>query len=238
MSYYEDAIKQLNLILDTKINRNINEKFNDKIEKVFLKIYALNYISNRIEICEKFQCNYFKISFSCLMESFSLVLNNYPRGASLVLRSSLENLIKYIISTYNSDEEAYNIDDRSYTSNKVTLQKIIDNNYNNDLNKKCTTINSQMERDYKRLSALSHSLVPESATNTFKYFSDMNIINNDIIIEVLDKLNDVLKYIFSFCMIVCQNSIKKWETTNLIKIVRLVFNENTTNNFIKILKSS
>lgn len=237
MSYYEDAISQLDLLLKTNGNNEIKNNFKTKIEKVFLRIYTINYIANRIEVKDKFDSDYFKISFSCLLESYSLVLNNYPRGALLDLRSSLENFIKYVIYILNnSNGFTYFINDRSYTANKGTLDEIIDKIYDDILKSECTSLNSKMENEYKRLSGLSHSLVPESKNNIINYFSDIKILNEDNINIALEKIANIAEFIVSFCIIVCQPSIKNWESSELQKLFRLSFGKRKTETYIKALK--
>ena len=67
--------------------------------------------------------------------------------------------------------------------------------YENELQKECISINSKMETEYKKLSALSHSLILESQKNTFSYFSDMAKINEDNMKIVLEKINNIEKHI-------------------------------------------
>lgn len=239
MSYYEDAISQLDLLLETNGNDAVKNKFKEKVKSIFLKIYAINYITNRIEVKENFYSDYFKITFSCLIESYTLLLNNYPRGALLVLRSSLENFVKHIIYILNeSNGHTYDINDRSYTANKVTLDEIIDKTYDIILKTECIRLNSRMENEYKKLSGLSHSLVPESKNSIINYFSDIKIINEDNINLTLEKISNIAESIFSFCIIICQASIKNWESIQLEKVFRLVFGIRKTETYIELLKEN
>ncbi|WP_039652370.1 hypothetical protein [Clostridium tyrobutyricum] len=238
MSYSEDAIKQFKLILNQYGNTNIKEIYRDNLMKVFCTIYAINYLSNRIDLQNFFNSNYYKISFSCLLESFSLILNNYPRGTSLVLRSSLENFIKHLIETSNNiNGKQYSIHDRSYSRNKKTMEEVINNEYVSSLKEKSISLNSQMETQYKRLSGLSHSLTIESKNNIVKYFSDIAVLNKDNLDTVFEKLFAVLDQIFSFCIIICQPSLKEWDSHELGKILKMTFGARKTESFKKMLKS-
>ena len=234
MSYYIDAIFQLERILEHNGNKGIVNLYQKEIEKIFCGIYIINYISNRIEFRNLFNSDYFEVSFSCLMESFSLILNNYPRGASLVLRSSLENFIKFIIQAANND---FKINDRSYTANKTTLDEIIKTQYSEELRDQSISLNSKMEGIYSSLSGLSHSLTPESKNNTMDYFSDLNIVNKEYICIVLEKTSEVITQMFSFCIIICQPSLKIWDSWDLQKIFRMVFGKSKTQTFLKMLKA-
>lgn len=237
MSYYEDAINQLQLITENYGNKEIKEVYQKEIEKVFLGIYIINYLSNRIELEKFFDYQYYKVSFSCLLESFSLILSNHPRGSSLVLRSALENFIKYIIEVSNSLKNIkYPINDRSYSENKKNLECIIKDYYNDDLKQNSISLNSQMETYYKKLSGLSHSLTSESKNNVISYFSDIKILNNDNLKIVFDKFLNIIKQMFGFCIIICEPSLKNWDSYDLNKVLRIVFGKSRTNCFLSMLK--
>lgn len=238
MSYYEDAVKQLDSILSKNGNENIKTLYSKELKSIFLKIYAINFISNRVEFSELFKSNYYSVSFSCLLESFSLILNNYPRGSALVLRSSLENFIKYIIDQYDSiDEPKYLVNDRSYTENKKTLEVVINNECNTSFKEMGHSLNSKMETQYRKLSALSHSLIPESKNNTIQYLSQIDNINIDNLNIVIEKFVNITDNIFSFCIILCSFSLKEWETDTLEKIFRLAFGKNKTKKVLNLVKN-
>lgn len=239
MSYYEDAINQFESILYNRGNQNVKDLYKDKLKKIFLGIYSINYLSNRIELDNFFSTDYYNISFSCLLEAFALILNNYPRGSSLVLRSSLENFVKHIIETSNKIYTSnYDINDRSYTENKKTLENIIKDKYEMSLKERSIRLNSQMECYYKRLSALSHSLIPESKNNTISYFSEVSIINNVNLDIVFDKHLEIIKAIFGFSIMICQSSLKNWESVDLQKILRMVFSKGKSERLLKSIKST
>lgn len=238
MNYYEDALKEFNNVYTKDGVKKLKSNYKESLQKIFFVIYAINYLKNRIETKNNFSNEYFEISFSCLLESYSLIMNNYPRGSALVLRSSLENFLKSIIYIHNKKcNKKYHINDRSYTENKKTLETIIQSDYFEYLKKKSTTLNSQMESEYKSLSGLSHSLVPESKNNIIKYFSEIDKFNEDNITIVLKKILNVAKYIFGFCAIISQPSLKNWESDDLKKLLRLVYRgKNTAERFFEILK--
>ena len=240
MSYYDDSMKQINIILNTHKENIVKNKFPEELKKIFMKIYAINYLSNRIELREKFDNDYYNVCFSCLLEAFSLIIKNYSRASLLVLRSCIENYIKYIIGSHNNGElNPYLIDDRSFSTNKATLDKVINNNYKNRLKEKGLNLNTKLQEKYSSLSGLSHSLVPQSRDNTFKYFSDLLTLNESMVNDVLNELSEISKYIFIFQTIICKESLKLWDSNELYKLFRLAIGkERTTNKYISILKEN
>lgn len=236
MNYYEDAMSQLRSILQGNVNNEIKSLYLKEIEKIFCGIYIINYVSNRIELKKFFNSAYFGVSFSCLIESFSLLLNNYPRAALLVLRSCLESFIKFIIEVYSKGN--FEINDRSYRANKSTLDKIITDtdDFPESFKEEGISLNSKMEAEYSRLSGLSHSLTPEIKNNTINYFSDLNKVNNENIKLALERFLNVINHVFSFCIIICQPSFKNWDTFELDKIFRMVFGQRRTKTFLKLVK--
>lgn len=238
MNYYiKDRNKQFNSILNTMVSKEIISKYEPELKKVFSTIYCINYLKNRTELERFFKTQYFDITFSCLLELFSLLLNNYPRGALLVLRSSLENFIKHIIQEYNQLlSKEYKINDRSYTVNKTELEKIIKNNSKESLKNESITLNSKMETSYKKLSGLSHSLTLESKNNILNYFSDINVVNDDNIIFAINHTKDVSQSILSFSVILCESSFKYWDSCELKKILRLAFGERKSQTYIRNIK--
>ena len=156
----------------------------------------------------------------------------------MVLRSSLENFIKHIIDIVNSiHQKKYDINDRSYSCNKSTLEKIIDNELKDDFGEISKAINSQMERIYRKLSGLSHSLTIESKSNILDYIFDLDSINNKNIELVINNYKEVSKLIFSLSVIICEPSLKLWEKNQLETVLRWVFGTRKTKTYISKLKS-
>lgn len=242
MNYIEDAINQFNNISKSYSN-NVIDIYKDDIINIFYSIYELNYICNRIEVRKFYDSNYFNVSFSCLLESFSLVLDNYPRGAALVMRSSLENFLKYIIEFYNKYEscEEFSIDDRKYTCNKVTLTEIIGKIYNmgeisEQVKSECLSLNGKMESIYKKLSGISHSLVPENR-NTISYFDEIRNVKENYIQIIIGNLNDIANIFISFTLILGIKSFKNWNSDDLREVIGISFGKKKSNTYIKMLKN-
>lgn len=237
-SFKEDIEEQLDFWLINNCIGEIKNKYEAELREIFECVYMLNYLANRIELKKNFQTKYFNITISCLIEAFNLLINNYCRGASLVLRSSLENFIKHILKVYSDNESNFviNINDRSYTANKTTLDKVINNYISLEFKDKCESINSKMEAEYRKLSAISHSLVVESENNIFKYFDDIKKVNEVNISLVINHFIDITKYIYSFSLIINEKSFIQWEYNTLREILNIVFGSSQTKTYLKKFK--
>lgn len=238
-SFEEDIEKQLKLCLTKNRNKEIEKVYIKELRKIFKCIYMINYLSNRIELKRNFQSKYFKVSISCLIEAFDLLINNYARGSSLVLRSALENFIKHILMFYIDieNEYGYEINDRSYTANKTTLDKIIKISIKECLRGKSNSVNSKMETEYKKLSGLSHSLVAESENNTLKYFKDLEKVNCENISLVIEHFIEVVHSIYAFIIIMNEKSFKNWDYHELKSVLRTIFGSSQTKTYLNKLKS-
>ena len=121
--------------------------------------------------------------------------------------------------------------------NKTTLEKIIDNEFKEDFKQNGKEINGKLERIYKNLSGLSHSLTQESKSNTLDYFFDLDEINKDNIELVIVKYIEVSYLLFSLSIILCGPSLKLWDRNHLEMLLRLVFGKRRSNTYIKKIKS-
>ncbi|WP_049042632.1 hypothetical protein [Clostridium sporogenes] len=237
-SFRNDIDEQLQECLNKNSINEIEKIYIDELREIFECIYMINYFSNRIELKSKFDSKYFNISMSCLIEAFDLLINNYSRGSSLVLRSALENFIKHVIQVYliETGDVAYKINDRSYNANKITLDKISDKYIKEQLVIKSKSINSRMETEYKKLSGISHSLVAESENNTLKYFEDLDKMNKQNILLVIEHFINVAQCFFSFSLIMCEKSFKNWDSNELKQILKVVFGSSQTKTYLRKIK--
>lgn len=225
ISDYQD---QLQTILHSQGNEFIKREYSAKIEENFSYLYALNVIARRIELVKFFDTQYFSIAYSCLIESFSLVLDNHSRGSSLVLRSALENFLKNVVQIAGNN--SYRINDRSYSANQQTLESIIDNEYPDKYRELFKKTNAQMNRIYGILSGLSHSLTPESQNNMLSFFSDSKTISRDRIDFVFDNMKLVLEYIFTSSLLISRTSLELWDRSTLKDVLSLVYGTKRTAN--------
>ena len=228
----DDCNTQLQKIL-RNTNSDLIKNYNTtNIEKCFSYLYIINFISKKIELKRFFKTKYYIVSYSCLIESFVLLLENYPRGSSLVLRSALENFIKSVIEI--SGEGKYPINDRSYGENRKTLDKLIEQEYPQKYREIFKRTNAQMHSTYGKLSGLSHSLTPESQNNLLEFFSDVNVLNKENIDNVFNKLLSILEYIFMCSLLISRSSLENWERSNLNEILGFTFGKKRTANLLEL----
>lgn len=236
-NYNLDMSNQFEKILGTSNHEILKASYRNELEKIFCIIYAINYLKNRVEVKRFFQTDYFRIAYSCLLEAYSLLLNNYSRGSALVLRSALENYLKHTLKIINElYEESYKINDRSYSVNKGEFEKVINNILKVSFKQECKTINGKMEAEYKQLSGLSHSLTPESINNTLYFFFDINDINKKNIDIVIDKFIKVATQIFSLSIILCEPSLRLWDKMELETLLDFVYGSKKKNSYIKMIR--
>lgn len=228
----KDCENQLQTIIkfintDSVINYN-----NSDIQRCFSFLYTINFLSKRIELKHLFNTKAFIVSYSCLIESFILLLENYPRGSSLVLRSALENFIKFVIEI--SGEGKYSINDRSYGENRKTLDKVINSEIPVKYQKIFMTTNAQMHHVYGKLSGLSHSLTPESQNNLLKYFSDSDLMITRNIDTVITYTISVLEYIFTCSLLVSRSSLERWDRADLNEIIGSIYGKKRTKKLLEL----
>lgn len=236
-NYKIDIDSQFKTILSRSYFDSVKNDFESELYIIFKHIYLINFFKNRIELERFFDSEYINVSVSCMIESFSLVINNYPRGSSLVLRSSLENFLKHLILKHSIIKEiAPNINERNYTSNKITFDNIITEYFNDIFKIESKSINSKMESHYKKLSGISHSLVIESRNNLLKFFSDLDNLNQDNISQVLDLFNKIVVCIVESIVILCEPSFKYWEYKELEKLLLIVFGKRKTQTYLNNIK--
>lgn len=236
-NYISDIENQFKIILTNSYTNIVIDEFENELFNIFKHIYLINFLKNRIELGRFFDTEYMNISISCIIESFSLLLNNYPRGSSLVLRSSLENFLKHLISKHNFFIEVnYTISDRNYTANKLTFETIIDRHFKEVFKSDGKSLNSKMESSYKKLSGISHSLVTESKNNLLIYFSDLCVINPNNISQVIDIYNKIIICIVENILILCEPSLKCWELMEVQKLLRIVFGSRKTKSYLDKIK--
>ena len=231
-TYDKDIETQLKIILKKFKKKQVLFEYYKEIEKIFKNIYAINYLKNRIELYDFVQTEYFNITFSCLLESFALLLDNHSRGACLVLRSAIENYIKHIIESANNNYNfCYVINDRIYTQNHNTLLNNSDELFSNDFIEESESIISKLETHYKKLSGISHSLTEESKKNMCTYFSDLDNTTN--LIGVINRFLDITDNIFTLMLISCEPSLRKWVASDINNILKIVYGARRRKKFIK-----
>ncbi|PGO26295.1 hypothetical protein CN982_18330 [Bacillus cereus] len=221
-----------------EITKNIDESFYQTYKEetfmLFSKLYALNYLTNRVEVSSSFESSYYNVTSSCLIESFSLLIENHPRGCLLVIRSGLENFLKHLILAFG--DSTHKIHDRQYVVNKNTLDKVIEATIEERLQSFIQTINEQLLSQYKQLSGLSHSLVPQSKDTIVNYFSELKIVKQENIDLAIKNYEKLISYIFDTCVIFTTKSLKQWEYSLLDELLSLTYGNKKKTSMLNLIK--
>ena len=204
------------------------------IKKIFTKIYFLNYSTARIEVRKTYESDYFSVTRSCLLESFMLFSQNYLRASSLVLRSSIENFIKFLLGLYNQK-----IDDRVYTNNKNELDNFIKSSKKFPPNARNSFIqmNNKLLTLYKQLSGISHSLTQKSKVLSINFTNDIVCVSSEDISEIDKKLNQFLDLIIMCIIHLNKNSLNHLPKSELNSMFRLVMGNKKTARLLEIIKN-
>lgn len=224
MNYREDSNSQFNVLKEKIIQKNIIDNFQYS-ERVYNVLYVINYFSNRVELRRAFSDEYFKMAFSCLIESTVLVTDGYPRATLLTLRNGIDFFTKFIIQhQINSDESCNEVINLArYTPNKGAVDRILKTKSagDNDLWNNYKSINSKLETKYTEYSQLVHDLYPRIQINIATYFDE--VINQDLEIcqSVGKDLEEVFKSILFLMLIIQVNSLKNWDSHFLREILSL-----------------
>ncbi|HEK9101992.1 TPA: hypothetical protein SUB30_003392 [Bacillus pseudomycoides] len=232
----EDCRNQLEIVLKDIKCELIKESKIEEIEKCFSYLYIVNFVSKKYVLRNFFKNTAFNVSYSCLIESLVLLLENHPRGSALVLRSALENFLKSIIET--AGEGQYKINEKSYLANKNTMDKVIEDKFPDKYQMMFKTINNQMYTVYGKLSGLSHSLTTESQRNLLLFFSDTNNLNKPSIDSVFEKFLAVLDCIFTSCLLIVWRSLENWERGELKEVLLVVFGGKRTEKMLSLFSKS
>lgn len=226
-------------ILEDEYNKVTNRYSNsasltynkNEVKKLFSFLFTINFLKNRIELKKNFFSNkYFEITYSCLMESFLLVLDAHYRGSLLVARCALENSIKHSMSVNNIP----NISQRSYTENYNTFK--CHKTPNEQLNLLITKNNERKKTLYSKLSGISHSLTPDSLNLNIEYLlykQKENPPSN----ETLDKLTKCYEYIFLDFLFISYYSIEQWDSDLLLNILKIPFGKKRSMSLLKSIKN-
>ncbi|MFD0897356.1 hypothetical protein [Loigolactobacillus binensis] len=204
----------------------LDEIGNKKLYKSYKYVYFIHYFTNRFELRKFTNDEYFKVSISFCNEAYISMMLNQKNASLLLLRSSIENFIKFMLNYYGLD-----IDPTRFKTNKGTLQKS---------GLLTTDLNSKLDRllsFYNDFSGLSHS-----ATN----------INTDII-EFLNlattlrptnfnknycSFTKIMKIYIYFIISICSESLIKWDTADLKNSLSIIFSDYETIQIISEIKDN
>lgn len=235
MDYNKNCDEQYKKIKLSNTNlKRLDENKQKCVYDIFKALYLLNLLKNSVEL--KTDCNniYFKNAFSCLIESFILMIDNQIRAAYLVLRSSIESFMKFIILKLRETVENFNykIDDRSFSKNKNTIDHIITNNdYLNIFG--TSSLILTLKNKYGCFSSLSHSSTDLIENFNPEYLLNAkNISDSSLMLFYKHFLETIIVYIKLFIPIFI-SSFKEWDSSSLTCKLELILSRNQASKLIK-----
>lgn len=232
MNLTRECTKQFELLKNTPmVNSVILKPYEADFFSVYKQIFFINYLANRVETKNFFDTDYYKISFSCLVEANLALLSNYSRGSSLLLRSSLESMLKHLIITLDKNSE---IDDRQYSKNYDALKK--SKSTNSKIKERVLLLNEKMKSLYSNLSSISHSLTELTNENVYKYFSDNRDLNKKSVSAIMNFFEQLVNYTVEISLYLSLCSLENWDTEDLDSLLSLVYGNKRKEKMIRFIK--
>lgn len=184
-----------------------------KESKTFLRVYVLWSLSKRPELEKWLHNNYYVVSLSFLLEAFTCLMLNQTSGAQLLLRSSVENFIKFCLSTEN-----LTIDNTRFKQNLKSLRTV----YNDE---KILQHISKLETIYHDLSKLSHS-ASSSEISIVNYIGQTLNVTELEFTNTITYIRKIIDIYLLFIFTICRESLKKWDSSDLRNTLKIGFKDN------------
>lgn len=221
----QQATELIKNILPNTVN-NIRTIRLDKIYKSYSYVYFIHYFTNRIELKSFVDNEYLNASLSFYKEAYISMLLGQKSAYILLLRSSLENFVKYLLSYYD-----LTIDPTRFKQNVHTLRrsgKISSNLF--------TEVDSfiALYRDY---SGLSHSVINRNI-NLISYLESGTKGTEQSFLACLEQLKKVSQKYGYFLIDVCKSSLKIWDTHDLKTMLSITYPDSQVSKITDSLKST
>lgn len=209
------------------------DRYRLRFERIFMKLYAFNYFSNRIEVSESFDNDYFKHVKTCIFEAFLLLADGYCKGCNLVMRSALENYNKFLLEAFNETI----VSDRSYSLNHVKLFKYVEKSSNPEYISHSIKLINKRETYYSSFSAISHSL-GANLNGLITYFADFTNDKSELMNKTLDDYNTIIDNIILNNIIICSASLKEWDSKDLFKFLNFWKDKKRAEKYVEKIKNN
>lgn len=228
-------MNNLNESINYQFKKYISETLNETFcktqefnkEKKYKYIFAINYFISRPEL-SKYWNDYFKWSISFLYESYYSFSLGQKNGGFLLLRSSIENFVKYVVTKIG---KANSIDERAFKPNNRILILYSWREKQLELEKKANAL----QANYNEFSKLSHSAI-NSDSSAVSFFSEINKEFNLNYNYGMAAFKKIVKIYIFFIVYICKDSLKYWETIDLDETFSIILTNGEYNkiyNFIK-----
>lgn len=223
LSQYEELSHDILPKIVQKKEKEVSKIEKDDQKKIFLYLYVVWYFSNRNELKNYLKDDYFIYSCSFIYEAYISFILNQQTAVSLLLRSSMENFLKFLLHHYGLD-----IDPTRFKSNASKLRKKITNENSRRRIDRLVTI-------YGNISSISHSANGEKI-DIIKFFSSTIISSENICEKTSINFKRILMVYDYFILTLCKDSLKKWDTPDLANILNVSFKPNKVQSIVACLK--
>jgi hypothetical protein len=215
--------KQYNELIDSVLPELISIVPKKKYRNLFNKIYFLWYFSHRKELSSWLANDYYIYACSFAYEAFVSLFLKQLAATSLLLRSSTENFLKFLLDINNLD-----IDSTRFKQNASNFRRTL----------KCQKLISNIDKllcIYDNLSSLSHS-ANSSTVDMISYLSSVTRSSETMQESTIVTFNEVLHIYSDFIISICKPSLKKWDSEDLENILYTTFKEKKAGNIISFLR--
>lgn len=236
----EEEIQKL--LTQTTFDKKFIEENEQKVKKIFKRIYVINLLKNRPE-CRSIMDNTFDMTFTLLLESTYSLFCGQCRASLLLLRSSLESGLKFVLEkerqwiNENFDPKK-TFEDIDYRFSETKRKLVYDiGSYVSNVDfpdyyltiDRCTTY-------YKQLCGVVHS-TSKSLPISFSYYyenleQDTLIKKDDFFKLYLDSLDSL----FTLLYFLLRERLNNWDTYELTEILRLLFKNSKVNRYLRYVK--
>jgi hypothetical protein len=233
MNYYELMVQDFNKYKEFGFLLS-NNAYSELVFDLFKRIYFINITHTKAEFRNKFSNDFYKISYSCLVEALLLFSQNYIRASSLVLRSAIENYLKHQLQINNA-----NINDRVYLENKNKFDEVINSkNYKNNEKLSLIKFNEKLLSLYKKLSGLSHSLTIESKNLQIDFISDFTDLQDKNIRSLYDHFCPTLDCFIMLNIHTLKEPLTYWSKDDLNNFFKTAMGNKRIHRLIRIIKDN
>lgn len=196
--------------------------------KSYNHIFVLNLFKSRPEL-RRFWNDYFDWSMSFLFEAFISASLAQKNSCYLLLRSSLENFVKFLVVAINKRDE---INDRGFKDNNHI---ILTHDWSNIHLNPLTKINT-FQNDYERFSKLSHSAINLSSEAIINYFDKTSENFSEQFNDSMIEFRSLSKKYIYLIICICEDSFISWNQEELRLILKMIYKDHTLNTILKSLK--
>lgn len=243
MKTIEDTCNdEFKLLLTTgSFNKEFIETNNTEIKKIFNYIFLINVIKNRVETRKYFAEN-FNMTFSLMLESSYALYTGQCRAALLLLRSAQETNFKFVLEREREMilkidplKSFERLDYRFNDTKRKFLNDVIEFIPKQEYGEYYYTVERNLTY-YKKLCGVAHSESSSIPVLNVNYYS--NLYNDTLLSkdDYFKLFTEVLNAIFSLLFFMLRDSLRHWDSFELLELLHLVFGRKKSKRYMEIIK--